>query len=211
MIEYDSEPVPGLPERLPQGETMIWQGAPQWRAMFFSAWHVRLVLVYFLAMVIIALTNGHYLNALMVAGAGAVLLGLCALFAWAVARSTLYTLTDKRLVLRIGIALSRCVNLPLASLAKADLADLGEGKGTIVLKLNTRSPLGYLMLWPHARPFRMIRPQPQLRAIADAQNVAKLLLNATAKVQKIVPGDTAAAPSRGGNVGTPALAKGLAA
>ena len=210
MIEYDSEPVPGLPERLPQGENMIWQGAPQWQALFLSAWHVRLVLVYFIAMVIIALTHGHYLNALMVAGAGAVLLGLCALFSWAVARTTLYTLTDKRLVLRIGIALSRCVNLPLASLASADLAKLGAGQGTIVLRLNTRSPLGYMMLWPHARPFRMIRPQPMLRAIDDAQKVAKLLLDATARVQKIVPGDTDAAPARGGNAGAPALANGLA-
>jgi len=31
--EYEYEPVPGLPQRLPQGERILWQGAPDWQTL----------------------------------------------------------------------------------------------------------------------------------------------------------------------------------
>ncbi|GIS01776.1 MAG: hypothetical protein CM15mP103_03270 [Gammaproteobacteria bacterium] len=33
MTEYEDEPVEGLPEHLPEGETMVWQGSAHGRAM----------------------------------------------------------------------------------------------------------------------------------------------------------------------------------
>ena len=35
--------------------------------------------------------------------------------------------------------------------------------------------LGYLALWPHARPLRIARPRPMLRAVPDAASVAALV------------------------------------
>ena len=31
--EHEFEPVPGLPETLPEGESMLWQGKPGWRGV----------------------------------------------------------------------------------------------------------------------------------------------------------------------------------
>jgi hypothetical protein len=38
--------------------------------------------------------------------------------------------------------------------------------------------VAYLLLWPHARPLHFRNPQPCLRAIPDADQVAKLLATA---------------------------------
>jgi hypothetical protein len=45
--EYDYEPVRGLPERLPAGETMLWQGAPAWKSIALRAMHIRGTAIYF--------------------------------------------------------------------------------------------------------------------------------------------------------------------
>ena len=37
MSEFDTEPVPGLPEQLPEGERLRWQGAPKWAALAVRA------------------------------------------------------------------------------------------------------------------------------------------------------------------------------
>ena len=47
MNEYETEPVPGLPERLPAGERMLWQGGPRWQTLARRAFHVRKVAAYF--------------------------------------------------------------------------------------------------------------------------------------------------------------------
>ena len=31
--DYEFEPVPGLPEELPPGEMLLWQGAPDWKTI----------------------------------------------------------------------------------------------------------------------------------------------------------------------------------
>ena len=40
-------PNPGLPEDLPRGEALLWQGSPAWRNLAVSTFHVRKVLAWF--------------------------------------------------------------------------------------------------------------------------------------------------------------------
>ncbi|MEM8827721.1 MAG: PH domain-containing protein, partial [Pseudomonadota bacterium] len=105
MSEYDHEPVRGLPGKLPEGEHIIWQGAPDWKRLALSALHIRLAALYFAAMGALSLLRGDMGTAAVIAISGAAVIGFFALFAWAVGRTTLYTLTNRRVVLRIGVAL----------------------------------------------------------------------------------------------------------
>ncbi len=187
MSEYDHEPVRGLPGELPEGEHVIWQDAPDWKSMAISALHIRLAFVYFLVIVATALFRGDWGTAMAVTAFGAVAIGMFVLFAWGVSRTTVYTLTNRRVVLRIGVALNKCINLPLGEIETANLKQLGEGTGNIVLTLKGRPRLGYMMLWPHARSLRFVRPQPMLRAVPEARKVSALLFNATQAVQPIAP------------------------
>ena len=50
---------------------------------------------------------------------GAVAVGMLSGYAWLAARSTVYTLTNKRFVLRHGVALSKCFNIPYRAIATA--------------------------------------------------------------------------------------------
>lgn len=187
MSEYDHEPIRGLPGVLPADEHIIWQSSPDWKHQARAALHMRLSALYFSVIVIWAVSRGDMNTAIAVTLLGIIAIGLFALFAWGVGRTTVYTLTNRRLVLRIGVALNKCINLPLSEIASANLKMLGDGHGNIVLDLKGMPRLGYIMLWPHARSLRFVRPQPMLRAIPDARNVAQLLFKATQKIQPVAP------------------------
>lgn len=180
ITEYDDEPIRGLPGDLPEGETLLWQGSPDWRLLARSAFFTRIVGVYFAALVALAIVNGSTTGVIATIIAGAIGIGLLMLYAWAVARTTVYTLTSRRVVLRVGVALNMCINLPLAKIGGANLRPLGPVEGDLALQLIGPHKLGYLVLWPHARPWKIGNPQPMLRALPDAVVVGDRLARAVA-------------------------------
>jgi hypothetical protein len=189
MNEYDGEPVLGLPERLPKGETMLWQGAPEWKAFARDGLHVRKFVVYFALLTVwngvSSLLSGHSaaeasISAIWGLGLGVVACALLILFAWLVGRSTVYTITSKRVVMRFGIALPMTVNYPFALVEGAGLRGHADGTGDIPLAMEKGSRLSYVIMWPHARPWRIGKPEPMMRSIPDAERVARILGRALA-------------------------------
>jgi hypothetical protein len=183
--EHEFEAAPGLPEALPTGERILWQGGPSWGALCLHVFHLRKLAVYFAAMMTLQalyLLGGPLAAigpslAFSTVAAGAAL-GLLALTAWLVSRTTLYTLTSRRVVMRIGIVLTITLNLPLRQLRGADLLVHADGHGDVSLALAGDKRIGWFHLWPHGRPWALRDPQPALRCIADAQAVGQRLLNA---------------------------------
>lgn len=179
MIEHDEGAVYGLPGRLPADERILWQGSPDWRALARTAFHTRLIAGYFGVLSAVALAmagpDGGYTGVAMTLGLGTAAVALLHLLAWGSARTTVYTLTNRRIVLRIGMAVPKCINLPLTQVAAIDLAARADGTGDMPLQLLGSPRLGYLALWPHARPWRVSRPQPMLRAVPMAGDVAALV------------------------------------
>lgn len=185
--EYEFDAQPGLPEALPAGERLLWQGAPQWQVVARRIFHVNKVAMYFALLLAWrlasllgdgmgtaqALQSTAWLALLFAVGLGTLLM----LARWT-SHSTVYTLTDKRIVMRIGIVLTVAYNLPLTRIEGADLRDAGQGCGDIALTLEKDTRIAWLHLWPHARPWRVAKPQPMLRALPDAQAVSALLAQA---------------------------------
>jgi hypothetical protein len=200
--EHEFEPVPGLPETLPPGEHLLWQGAPRWQSLAISAFHARKVGLYFLALIALdaaaSLAAGRPAGAVATSAAGLVVLalaavGLLALLAWLTARSTLYSITTRRLVMRFGVALPMSINLPFNVIESASMRTRKDGSSDLPLVLMRGSRIGYLITWPHVRPWQFARPQPMLRAIPDGERVAALLANGLAASTGTAP---AAAPGR---------------
>lgn len=203
MTEYENEPVPGLPGLLPKGETIIWQGSPNWRVLARTAFHTGAVTAYFVALTAFATAAAVWQGVRTVtdlAGVGLTIGGavvgvaLLHLLAWAVARSTIYTLTDRRIVLRFGVALPKCINLPLGIIANVDLRQRTHGTGDLAMKLNSEQRLGYAALWPHARAWHYTNPQPMMRAVPEIDRVATLMARACMSIQtggRVVPIETA--------------------
>lgn len=186
--DFKVEPVRGLPERPPEGEHILWQGAPSAWSLAKQSLNVQWVVAYFGVLAawrggVIAQREG-LLDGLTAASwwvvIGAVAVGVITGIAWVMARATVYTLTNRRVVMRIGAALTVTLNLPYRWIVSADLAEHRDGTGTITLAPGGETQLSYLVLWPHARPWAMRRPQPALRCIADPRVVAHILAEAAA-------------------------------
>jgi hypothetical protein len=188
VTEYENEPIRGLPGLLPAGEEILWQGAPDWQTLARTAFSTRWVAGYFAllagwAIARALVTHGGWLGVELTIGLGAIGVGLLHLLAWAAARTTVYTLTNRRIVLRIGMAVPKCVNLPLGMIGSVDLATYTNGTGDVPLVIAGPAKLGMLALWPHARPWKIVTPQPMLRAVPEAQAVAMLIARTCIKVQ----------------------------
>ncbi|GAA4002532.1 photosynthetic complex putative assembly protein PuhB [Sphingomonas humi] len=175
MSERLTDELGGLPGPLPEGETIVWQGRPETGRLLAGAFHARAVAFYFLLLAGVGLAMGRLEGVALTLGAGALCLGVLALIARASARSSVYTLTDRRLVLRVGVALPMHFNLPLKQIAAADLRMGTGGSGDIALRLAGKGRIAWALLWPHVRPWRTRHPEPMLRAVPDAERIARLL------------------------------------
>ena len=85
-------------------------------------------------------------------GLGSLALGIFALLALGYARTTVYTITSRRLALRFGVALPMVVNIPLTMVNSADMRRHADGSGDIVLSMHRQKRMSYILLWPHVRP-----------------------------------------------------------
>jgi hypothetical protein len=173
----------GLPGPLPRGERLLWQGSPTTAGAFVRVFHARAVALWFLAWAtVFAAGAGSTSRAAMLAGPilliGAAALALLWVLAWLTHRTSVYTVTDRRLVLQTGIALPVTRNLPFAQVENAALRAFSDGSGDIPLRLQPGLRIAYLQLWPHARPWRLSRTEPMLRSVPDAESVARLLAEA---------------------------------
>jgi hypothetical protein len=189
MSEHDFEPIRGLPGDLPKGETILWQGAPSWMSFAQQAFHVRAVAAYFALMFAwragSAIIGGEapsraFMAVLSVMPIALLAVGILAFLAWLNARTTVYTITNRRVVMRFGAAIPRAINIPFTVIESASIKPLASGDGDIALTLKAPNKTAFLHLWPHARPWRVAAPQPTLRAIAHVQSVAGILSEAIA-------------------------------
>jgi hypothetical protein len=187
--EHEFEAEHGLPEPLPQDERILWQGSPDWRVMAREAMHTRTLSIYFGVLLAwrgaTVWSNGGSatdvaLSILWLLPLAVVAIAVLSLMAWLIARTSLYTITDKRVVMRIGVVLNITFNLPYTKIESAALRSNSDGSGDLSLVLDPTDHIAYVHLWPHARPWQLRRTQPMLRALSDARAVAAVLSAALA-------------------------------
>ena len=173
---------------MPAGEHILWQGRPCAFGITFRVLHVGLVGAWFVGLALWAavplIVEGAITTAAVTVGPtlalGAGAVGLLSLIGWLTARSTTYTITNRRVVMRYGVALPMTLNLPFALIEDAGLRRFRDGSGDMPIRLRSGNRVAYAHLWPHARPWHVSRPEPMLRAIPDAGTVATILGRAIA-------------------------------
>ena len=183
-----------LAESLPDGEVLIWQGRPEASTIAIRGMYLWYVVAYLLSLVLFrtgylimgdalisewsALLAWQLLASLFIVG---VIVGLSVLYG----KTTIYSLTNRRLILRTGVAVPIHVNFPLEQIASADLKVFSDGTGDIALKLENSDKLYWLLLWPNVRSW-WVRPlQPLLRGLRDFELAASTLASA-AKAESTV-------------------------
>ncbi|MEM1197355.1 MAG: photosynthetic complex putative assembly protein PuhB [Pseudomonadota bacterium] len=166
-------------------EEVLWRGKPEFLRLAASAFHTTSVAIYFAILSAIAFFNSGLASAITVVVMGVAAVLVLTAMAFVCARNSAYIITSHRLVMLIGIAVEKRISVPLKHVHSAKLRLRGKGYGDIALELNADQRLGYLLLWPHARPLRLAHPQPLLRSVPDAQTVAETLAEACAQYAPI--------------------------
>jgi hypothetical protein len=145
---------------------------------------VRKVAVYFLILlawrVLNGVNEGHSATAiatgcLWLLGLGAIALTLLSVLAYWSARVTVYSITNRRVLLRHGVAVQMTMNVPFDLLDSAGVIPRALGTGDLAMAVRKDHRVGYVVTWPHVRPGYFARPQPSFRALADAPQAGALL------------------------------------
>ena len=171
---------------LPDGERVILQTRPDWWRLALSAYHLKAIGLYFAVFALwrlgstihdtgsTALGVERLLGMLPAFGFG---IALLMLLAWLTARATSFTLTDRRLVMRFGVALPSQLNIPLKDIDAAGMHLHADGSADIPVSLpeGAKGRPSYFQLWPYARPMKLVAAEPMLRAVPEGEKVARLL------------------------------------
>lgn len=187
MSEHEFEAVRGVPGDLPEGETVLWQGAPDWFMLAMDAFKLRWVVGYF-----IVLTAWRFIDNLMkgteplaslttavaVMPLAFIAIGIFCGLAWINSRSTVYTITSQRIVMRFGAALTKAINIPFKIVESASSDVKPNGSGVVAVKLAAPNKIPVLLLWPHKKPGTIRQPEPAFRCIKDADKCAPILAQA---------------------------------
>lgn len=192
MSHHDHAPeyMPGIPEPLPEGERLLWQGSPRWQNLAIGALHVRKLVFYFALLAAWRigsdLAGGQGAGAALAGAAGLAVpaglaIGVLLLIAWQMGRTTIYTVTTERVMLRFGIALPMTANIPYSLVQSAAVKIGSDGSGDIPINVKPGNGVSWLIFWPHVRPWSFGNAQPMLRGIPDAERVARLLADALAQ------------------------------
>ena len=199
--DFAVEQIEGLPELLPKGEVILWQGRPNWLRLTIESLNLWWVIGYFgllaawrFLSVIDYMPFGTAISAsipflFVAAFVGLLLCGV----GYIQAKETLYTITNRRVVMRIGAALTLTLNLPFTKIDNAAVAKKRGGFGNIAFETSGDTKFSYFVLWPHARSWYFGKPQPTLKCIPDIEKVSSIL--GEAAKSRIIEKDNHTQPS----------------
>jgi hypothetical protein len=184
MSEHEFEAVRGLPGDLPEGETVLWQGKPDWVLLAMDAFKLPWLFAYFTVLGAWRFTSAvlqggepvaALTNALAVTPLAMVAILIFVFFAWINSRTTVYTITNRRIVMRFGAALTKAINIPFKIIESASSKVKPNGRGVVAIKLAPPNKIPLLLLWPHRKPGTWRHPEPAFRSIKDANICAPIL------------------------------------
>jgi len=210
--EHEFEAEFGLPEKLPKDERILWQGSPDTKTILAKVFHIKLLSIYFGLLLVYRLVVGFsdgepvttiLYSAITILALSSLGIGLVGLIGYLIASTAVYTITNKRVVMRIGIVLNMTFNFPLKMIESADCGFTKNGAGDIYLKLSKGTKIAIFHLWPHARPGKLATPQPTLRGIKNCTEVAQILVDAWAKENNVMARSVQANEARSVNAKNP--------
>jgi hypothetical protein len=172
----------GIAMPLPEGEVVQWQGAPEIRALARFTFHQRKVALYVCAMLAWwavnasrSETGGQLQQGVLLALLALVPVAVTEVLARLVARSTIYAITDRRVVMKVGFVFPMTLNIPHRVIASGGVRRNGDGTGQLAMPLIDGERIAYVALWPHCKPLELTRPVPVFRAIPNVDDVGAVL------------------------------------
>ena len=196
----------GEVSRLPAGERVLWSGEPDQRsvARYFlrERWVLGFVVLCFAIGMGDALQNGgadtnRRLVGVALLSAFLLLVAIVSIrfFAWRIAATSKYVITDKRVFFNIGIVLRADANIPFSSVDNVDLLRRSDGSADLLVSLTDAQEIPWLLLFPHMTWRGSRRGRPTFRALRNPQAAADAVVSALRAYPQPVTADSATATS----------------
>ncbi len=178
----------GEVSRLPSGERVLWSGAPDQRALARHLLRERWVLAFVAGSFCLGAADALQHEQ----GAAARLIGVATLslilvtvalvsirlFAWRLAKSSSYVVTNRRVFFNIGIVLRADANVPFSSIETVDLRRHADGSGDLMVTLSDAQEIPWLLLFPHMTWRGSRRGRPTFLALREPQLAADAVVGA---------------------------------
>lgn len=185
--DFAFETPEGLPEPPPEGERILWTGAPKagelGHRLFATKWIGGIAVLLAVSSLFSPLhanatVGQHAMIVVMLLLAGALGIGFAMFWGWLVAINTRYTITNERIVIRHGVTMPMSINVPFAKIATASTKVRGDASGDVSVALLDGNRVSWFAAYPHTRPWTWQGVQPAFRCVPEAGNVARLLHDA---------------------------------
>ena len=168
---------------IPKGERVCWTGKPNWISFGFHAFGIKYILIYFIVSAFYAISQielvfsfkafiGEYISFVVSGMIASLILFMLSYFS---AQHTYYVITEKRLVIRTGIALVFLLNVPLKNVISIDKQSLFYGYGNLSFKPQSKKRIPYFSCWPSVRRGSFLNPVPTFRSIANIEQIGKIV------------------------------------
>ena len=170
-------------DAIPDGESILWKGKP---SLWGFSWHLfglKWITVYLCILLIVSIARfsatdfqtAFFIDFLpfFLSGifASFILFGLAAVQTF----GTVYIITENRVIIKTGAALSFLISMPFKKIKGVDLQKRPGSIGTISFELFSEKRVPYISCWPSVRPWKFKKTQPALSCIGSVDEVATIL------------------------------------
>ena len=170
-------------DAIPHGESILWKGRPSLWGFSWNLFGLKWIALYLSMLSIVSVARffasdfytAFYVDFLpfFLSGifASIILIGLAAIQAY----STVYIITENRVIIKTGAALSFLISMPFKKIKEVNLQKRGASIGTISFELFSKKRVPYISCWPSVRPWKFKKTQPAFSCVRSVNEVATIL------------------------------------
>ena len=170
-------------DAIPEGESILWKGKPSFWGFSWYFFGLKLLALYLIILSVVfaaRLTVTDFFTAFVVDFLPFLLSGIltsCILMALAKiqSQSSVYIITENRVIIKSGAALSFLISMPFKKIKAVNLQKRKGSLGTISFELNSGKRVPYISCWPSVRPWRFKNTEPAFSCIENVDEVATIL------------------------------------
>lgn len=184
-MEYKSkfESHENILEAIPDGESILWKGKPSFWGFSWHFFGLKLIAIYLMILSVVfaaRLTVTDFYTAFAFDFLPFLLSGIlasCILMALAgiQSQSSVYIITENRVIIKSGAALSFLISMPFKKIKAVNLQKRNGSLGTISFELNAGKRVPYISCWPSVRPWKFKNTEPAFSCIENVDEVATIL------------------------------------
>lgn len=177
---------------IPNNEKIHWNGEPSWASLGYQVFGIKYLIFYFILSALYAVSQlgpvfsllaflVHYVPFLI---SGAVAASILFVLAYLATRHTSYVITEKRIVIRTGVALVFLLNVPLKNIISIDKQRLAGGRGNLSFEAKSKKRIPFLSCWPSVKSGSFVQPSPAFRSISNIEEIGVLITELAEKTHE---------------------------